>query len=97
MDVDTRSFRRREERIKYAIEHFGKYLSGKVLDVGCDKAVLREMLPEIEYTGVDIGGDPDVKIDLEKIDRLPFEDGAFDCVLCTDVLEHLDNLHVVFE
>jgi SAM-dependent methyltransferase len=35
-------------------------------------------------------------IDLEATPRLPFEDRAFDSVLCSDVLEHLDTLHRVF-
>lgn len=87
----------RADRTRYAVEHFGECIKGKVLDVGCDEAVLHKLLPELDYTGVDIGGTPDVKLDLEKIDRLPFDDNAFDCVFCTDVLEHLDNLHLIFE
>ena len=40
--------------------------------------------------------DPDLVIDLEKIERLPFDDASFDAVLCSEVLEHLDNLHAMF-
>ena len=46
---------------------------------------------------MDVDGNPDLKLDLGKIERLPFEDGAFKCVICIDVLEHLDNLHVIFD
>jgi len=97
MDVDLRSFGHRVDRTQYALEHFGAYINGRVLDVGCDEAALRRLLPELDYTGVDIGGAADVKLDLEKIGNLPFGDGAFDCVLCADVLEHLDNLHGIFD
>ena len=38
----------------------------------------------------------DVEMDLEK-EKLPYENSSFDCVLCLDVLEHLDNIHEVFD
>lgn len=96
MQVDYVAFRERANRTGYIVEKFGRYISGKVLDVGCDKAVMKKLLPAIEYLGIDIGGEPDLRINLEKIDRLPFDDGSFDCVICSDVLEHLDNIHMVF-
>jgi len=70
-------------------------LKGKVLDVGCDKAVLKGLVNDIKYTGIDIGGTPDIDIDLDEIGKLPFEDNSFDCVVCSDVLEHLENLHYI--
>ena len=96
--VDSALFNKRVKRIQYLAEHFGRYLNGRALDVGCDAATLRDMLPAgCSYTGVDIGGDPDITLNLEEIERLPFDDGAFDVVVCTDVLEHLNNLHLVFQ
>ena len=59
-------------------------------------AALRDLLPRVRYTGIDLGGTPDITIDLERADRLPFDAAAFRCVVCSDVLEHLDNLHAVF-
>lgn len=35
-------------------------------------------------------------MDLEK-EGIPFPDNSFDCVLCLDVLEHLENIHQVFD
>ena len=67
-----------------------------MLYVGCDEAHLRSLVPGIEYTGIDVGGRPDLRVDLETTERLPFPDRAFDTVLCSDVLEHLDSLHRVF-
>jgi SAM-dependent methyltransferase len=77
-------------------KRFGHYLIGKVLDVGCDKAVLKKLLQDIHYTGVDIAGAPDIRLNLENIENLPFGDDIFDCIVCSDVLEHLDNLHHIF-
>ena len=97
LPVDSALFNKRARRIDYLVRHFRRYLDGRVLDVGCDMAILRDLLPlNASYTGIDIGGDPDLRLNLEKIERLPFDDKAFDVVVCTDVLEHLDNLHVVF-
>jgi SAM-dependent methyltransferase len=96
MKVRYGSFSDRRVRSAYIADNFSKILSGRVLDVGCDKRVLKKLLPNIDYLGTDIGGEPDIKLNLEKINFLPFVDGAFDCVLCSDVLEHLDNLHHIF-
>jgi len=96
VQVDYVAFKGRAERSRYIVDRFARFLKGKVLDVGCDEAVLRSLLPDVQYTGVDIGGDPDVRLDLEEIAAFPFADGQFDCVVCADVLEHLDNLHHVF-
>ncbi len=96
MNVEQVSFRDRSGRSEYVARRFQEVLKGKVLDVGCDKAVLRKLLPQVEYTGVDIGGTPDIQVNLEESGKLPFPDGSFDCVVCTDVLEHLENLHQIF-
>jgi SAM-dependent methyltransferase len=97
MIVDFADFREREDRSRYIAKRFRPYLCRKVLDVGCDRAVLKDLVTDIEYTGIDVGGRPDLLLDLETIDRLPFDDAAFDCVVCSDVLEHLDNLHTIFD
>ncbi|MCP4712255.1 MAG: methyltransferase domain-containing protein, partial [Planctomycetes bacterium] len=78
-------------------DKFEAYLKGAVLDVGCYQAYLKTLLPDdTQYTGIDIAGTPDIQMNLEEIERLPFEDNQFDCVVCADVLEHLDNLHAIF-
>ena len=96
MRVEYASFQNRLVRSEYTANRFKRLLVGKILDVGCDKAVLRKLLPNVDYTGVDLAGDPDIRLNLEDISKLPFNDGTFDCVVCTDVLEHLDNLHHIF-
>jgi SAM-dependent methyltransferase len=97
LNTDFVSFNQRADRSQYIARRFAAYLRDSVLDVGCDKAVLRGLLAQdIAYTGIDIGGTPDMVVNLEQVERLPFADNAFSCTVCSDVLEHLDNIHAVF-
>jgi len=87
----------RESRAEYACDKYQSILIGSILDVGADECYLKQYLPVgVQYWGIGLGGHPDQQLDLEK-ERLPFEDNSYDCVLCMDVLEHLDNIHQVFE
>jgi SAM-dependent methyltransferase len=64
----------------------------RLLDVGCGvKPYYPWFEPYVsEYVGVDIAGNP--AADLEgTIESIPVEDGSFDAVLCTQVLEHCDD------
>lgn len=94
--VEYINFRDRAARSEYVAKRFKHLFQGKVLDVGCDRAFLKRLIPGIDYTGIDMAGEPDIRLNLERLDRLPFDTGAFDCVVCTDVLEHLDNLYTIF-
>lgn len=84
----------RAGRARFIAQFFASYLRGSVLDVGCGDALLRQHLPN--YTGCDIGGKPDVMIDLDRASTLPFADRTFASVVCTDVLEHVEPLRAVF-
>lgn len=69
---------------------------GNVLDVGCGQSPYRFLLDErvTDYYGIDI-------VDADKFDyankdiicfngrHIPFENEKFDCILCTEVLEHV--------
>ena len=65
-------------------------MQGSLLDVGCDAREIKKLIPG-PYVGVDLFGNPDIRIDLRA--GLPFKDGSFDCIVATDVLEHLDDIH----
>lgn len=87
----------RRTKAEYVWRKYQPLLTGKILDVGADERHLKTHLePGTSYWGIGLGGSPDQEVDLEK-ERIPFPDGSFDCVLCLDVLEHLDNVHAVFD
>lgn len=89
-------FADRPDRARYVVEQFGACLRGRTLDVGCDRCLIRDLRPDLDYTGIDIGGTPTLTLNLDDTPRLPFDDDAFDTVICTDVLEHLEHLHRTF-
>ena len=87
----------RESKARYVWLKYGPILRGRILDVGADKGYLRDHLDkDASYWGIGLGGHPDQEVDLEE-EKLPFPDNSFDCVLCLDVLEHLENIHEVFD
>jgi hypothetical protein len=52
---------------------------------------------EIEVYEVDVQGDCDLKVNLDTIPNLPFDDDSFDAACAFDVLEHLENFHLLNE
>ena len=64
----------------------------RVLDVGCGPKPYYPFFAEraSEYVGVDVVPQPAAKL-VGRVEELPVEDGAFDLVLCTQVLEHCDD------
>ncbi len=65
------------------------FINKKVLDVGSldINGNNREYFKDCEYTGVDIAPGNNVDI-VSKCHELEFEDGYFDTILCTEMLEH---------
>ena len=70
----------------------------RILDVGCGvKPYLPFFSSAREYVGVDVVPNSHADV-IAPIEELPFEDGAFDVVLCIQVLEHVDDpAHAVRE
>jgi hypothetical protein len=95
--LEQATFRERAERSAFVAHRFAAYLGESVLDVGCHDAPLRDLLHGVRYVGVDIVGKPDIVVNLDTREPLPFGDGSFRTVVCIEVLEHLDHLHHVFD
>jgi SAM-dependent methyltransferase len=82
------------EGIYRSIRDLRPEAAGRVLDIGCGHKPYRELFPGSDYVGIDMpfsygeGSSPDAWASAE---GLPFKDGAFDCVVCTEVLEHLEG------
>jgi len=91
-------YRNKNQGLKYLPSWFNALKPGsKILDVGCGNGLLCNWLEDrgFEVTGLDIVPGPYnrdkyefVLHDLQK-GKLPFENNAFDCVLCFDVFEHI--------
>ncbi|MFL5963576.1 MAG: class I SAM-dependent methyltransferase [Gaiellaceae bacterium] len=64
----------------------------RVLDVGCGPKPYYPFFAHVssEYIGVDVVENPAAEL-RGPIEALPVEDGSFDVVLCTQVLEHSDD------
>jgi SAM-dependent methyltransferase len=64
----------------------------RVLDVGCGPKPYYPFFAEraSEYVGVDVVDNPAAEL-RGSVESLPVEDGSFDIVLCTQVLEHCDD------
>jgi len=89
-------FDTREGRSRYAYENFKQYYGKSVLDIGGYQGALGKVFKG-KYTNIDLDESADLVLNLDKIERLPFEDKSFDTVVATDVLEHLEHFHLIFD
>jgi SAM-dependent methyltransferase len=79
-------------------------LQGNVLDLGCGQSPYRYLLgPRARYIGLDFEGSRDFgyrdEPDVTYFDgsTIPLDDGSIDHVLCTEVLEHVQEPEVLLQ
>ncbi|PCJ21366.1 MAG: hypothetical protein COB02_01910 [Candidatus Cloacimonadota bacterium] len=91
-------FNSREERNQFIASEFHSYINSTLLNVGGGghHYMKKHLDEQVQYFELDIAGSPDLKINLEKEIPIPIENNKYETVVCTDVLEHLDNFHQVF-
>lgn len=65
----------------------------RLLDYGCGNKPYRTLFGAKfnEYVGADLPGNPDAEIITGPKGEIPSEDGAFDCVLSSEVMEHTED------
>jgi SAM-dependent methyltransferase len=75
-----------------------RVLKGALLDVGCGEMPFRPLVPaDVSYTGIDVPNAASFgmsdRSDVVHFDgrTIPFPDASFDSVLCTEVLEHVED------
>ena len=88
----------RQSKALHVWEKYRPFLEDQsILDVGADRCYLKKHVSSpSSYYGVGRGGNCDQILDLET-GVLPFKDDSYDCVVCLEVLEHLEALHAVFD
>lgn len=98
-DYKYRVYATRDERNKFVATELKEYIGASICNIGGGgKKHLKKYLDDnVKYFEIDISGEPDLKIDLEKSIPLDIKDGHFDTVICTDVLEHLNDFHLAFD
>lgn len=76
--------------LTYAVKKYNSCCNGMCLDLGCGNKEYKEFLKVNDYIGVDVSKDSKADI-LCDAHFLPFKNACFDSVLCTQMLEHVQN------
>lgn len=83
-------------RLLQGIKTYAPEFSGRMLDFGCGSKPYKALFEVDEYIGLDYDGEGHDHTN-EEIDffydgkTIPFDDKSFDCILATEVFEHLFN------
>jgi SAM-dependent methyltransferase len=80
-------------RIEYLVNSDLLPQGESLLDYGCGNKPYRTLLSKKfkTYTGADLGGNPEADLLIDSEGRVQCADGSFDCVLSSQVLEHVTS------
>lgn len=92
-------YKTREDKPKWVVDNFPElFKAPSILDIGCDKKQLKRYIPEnTHYIGLDISKEADINFNLDSGNVLPFKDREFNLVVALDILEHIENIHQIFD
>jgi len=77
------------------VRQAGERARGRLLDIGCGNKPYRKLFAQVEdYVGSDIVQSSEKMVDVLSVaDNIPLPDQSFDCILCTQTIEHVANHH----
>lgn len=80
------------------LRELGTALHGDLLDLGCGTKPYASWFNKVRsHIGADVMETAQADVVITVGERLPFPDGSFDSVLCTQVLEHVSDTHDIAE
>jgi hypothetical protein len=87
----------REDRNRWAASLLNETPGNNVLNLGGggNRHLAKHLGSQWRVHELDMVGDCDTTLNLDEIDRLPFDDSAFDACCAFDVLEHLEHFHLI--
>ena len=94
----TPNYNSRKERNIFFLKLLEKNFSEikTILNLGGGQ---KRYLKESPYTvtEIDMSGDNDITLNLDEIKKIPLDNKSFDAVVALDVLEHLENFHLILD
>lgn len=89
----TNPFYHARSALRRELGELGKSLTGRVIDVGCGRKPYRDLIPAVEYVGLELNTplarERDVADFYYDGKEFPFVDSSFDSMLCSQVFEHV--------
>lgn len=81
------------KRLHDSVKSYASYMTGSCMDFGCGISPYKKLLAVDEYIGVEIETEYK-KQGIIYYDgyKLPFEDSRFDCIISSEVFEHVFNI-----
>lgn len=95
-DINAK-YNSREDRNRFASQLLQKHHEILNIGGGGKRHLERFLSDNHKVFEIDITGDADMILNLDTAERLPFANNSFDAVCAFDVLEHLENFHLMNE